>query len=95
MFIIGLVLGLAGGYFLHANQDAVIKFVDEKVGKWFKRSSRAPAGWTDHRWSAVVHRASERQARGLQIQGHRRHGQSGTGSNRQPQRPLPTSANNG
>ena len=38
MFIIGLVLGLAGGYFLHANQDAVIKFVDEKVGKWFKRS---------------------------------------------------------
>ena len=38
MFIIGLVLGLASGYFLHANQDAVIKFVDEKVGKWFKRS---------------------------------------------------------
>ena len=24
---------MAGGYFLHANQDAVIKFVDEKVGK--------------------------------------------------------------
>ena len=37
MFIIGLVLGLASGYFLHANRDAVIKFVDEKVGKWFKR----------------------------------------------------------
>ena len=38
MFIIGLVLGLARSYFLHANQDAVIKFVYEKVGKWFKRS---------------------------------------------------------
>ena len=37
MLLIGLIVGGVAGYFLRANQDAVIKFVDEKVGKWFKR----------------------------------------------------------
>jgi len=38
MFIIGLVLGLAGGYFLRANQQKVIDYLDTKPWlSWFKR----------------------------------------------------------